>query len=185
MNNSFYKIGFFVLLGIIIVGSIYLFVSAPGKSTDGFKEKHKVSDSLAKTEKDTPKMTSPQEERYRRLVDSVQMVKDSINSVVAFMIDSIDLKVLAIDQRNVYAETFNTLARIKLHMDFILDNERLRLLKTESDKLASVIAKYDKKKEKLNNLSNRLKTLTSFIKITIDVLVLAASKGKIVAPPQT
>ncbi len=100
------------------------------------------------------------------------------------MNDSIDLKELPAAQRNVYAETFNTLARLNLHMDFRLDNERLALLKTESGKLEPIIAKYDKKKEKLNSLCNKLKRLTAFIKTTIDVLVFAASKGIIVAPPK-
>ena len=179
MKHNFYKIGFFVLLAVIIVGLVFIYCSS--KTSKGvLPPVHPPRDSVDIT----LDSTSSANAELHHLMDSVEMVKDSINTIVTFMNDSIDLRPLSQDQRNVYAQTFNSLARIKLHLDFKLDNARLKQLNIEGDKLQLVITKYDKKKEILNSLSNRLKGLASFIKGTIDVLVFAASKGIIVAPPQ-
>jgi hypothetical protein len=134
--------------------------------------------------KDTTKLT-PEEKRLIRLVDSTFMVKDSINKVIAFMNDSIELQSLSREQLNNYSHTINLLGIIKIKMDLTLDNLRIQYLKGDRTQLEAVISKYDTKKEKLGKLANRLKFLSNFLKITIDVLSAAASHGIIVTPSKT
>ncbi len=73
MKTNFYKIGFFVLLAILIVGGFYVFIIT-----------HQFNAHFKGNVKDT---TAPatsvntQQEEYFRLLDSVQRVKDSINSL--------------------------------------------------------------------------------------------------------
>lgn len=179
MQNNFFKIGFFVLLGLIIIVLVYTLSANKNLQEEGTGGHVNVGDTTTTYQKTINDSTA---EELRRLTDSVQTVKDSILSVVIFMNDSIDLRTLTRDQRNVQAETLNNLARINLHLDFRLDNARLQLLKTETASLETIIGKYDKAKEKLNALSNRLKKITGIIKTTIDVLGFAVSKGIIVPP---
>jgi hypothetical protein len=180
MKSNFYKIGFFVLLAIIFIVVMYL--STENYRNEAFQEE---TTNASDTTTIVQKPITPEEEELRRLIDSVQMVKDSINRIVIFMNDSIDLKSLSSVQKNTFGETFNILARTKLHLDFKLDTARLKQLNTESSNLQAVVTKYKKNNEKLNTLSTKLKNLTSILKTTVNVLAFAASRGIIVPPPET
>lgn len=129
---------------------------------------------------DTTKLTAEQK-RFYRLIDSTRQVKDSINDVLAYM-DGINLDSLSKDQVENYAVTVNVLAGIKIKMDFMIDESRLKLLSSDTTKLASVITKYDKKKEILSRLSKRLASVTKFIKTAIDVIAVGVKAGIIVDP---
>lgn len=179
MKTKFYQIGFFVLLAIIILASISLLLTLNSKKNFSSAEEQQVEDTSRAN------IRNPQNEYYSRLSDSVQMVKDSIDLVVAFMQDSINLQGLPKDQQIAYGVSYNTLARIKLQMDFRLENERLQQLKIESDTLQSLITKFDKKKEQLNILSNKLERLTAFVKTAIGALAFGVSNGIIIEPSKT
>ena len=134
---------------------------------------------LGKPTKDTTNMTL-EEKRFIRLVDSTFMVKDSINKVISFMNDSVELKGLPQDQINNYSKTIDLLGEIKIKMDFNLDNFLLQFLKNDRTQLEMVITKYDKKRKTLDSLSKRLKNLSNFIKIALDIFSEAVSHNIIV-----
>ena len=77
------------------------------------------------------------------------------------------------------------LGQIKIKMDLNLDNIRLQFLKNDRMQLEAVITKYDKKRKSLDALSNRLKSLSNFIKIALDVFTTAASHNIFIRRPTT
>jgi hypothetical protein len=172
MKNNFYKIGFYTLLSILILGILFIkFNSQSGSTYSPNNNGNTKIDSV---------LLRPEEVAIQNLIDSVQIVKDSINNVENFMIDSIDLRKISLDQRNAYYETIYLLHSTKLHLDFKLDAVRLQQIKAEAANLQSVIAKYDNKKDKIDLLSNKLKNLTSTINSTLAVISSAVSRGLIV-----
>jgi hypothetical protein len=122
------------------------------------------------------------QKRLIRLIDSTTKVKDSINWVIAFMNDSIELTSLPKPQVDTYIRTMNLLGSIKIKLDVTLDLIRIQFLQSETVALSGIIEKFDKKRERLGRLAKRLSNLTGIIKTTLDVLSTAVSSGIIVSP---
>ena len=174
MKNNFHKIGFFSLKSLFALGIFYLlFISQTGCTNGTVNNADVKTDSV---------IINPQDFALQNLIDSVQIVKDSISNVENFMVDSIDTRKISVDQRNMYNETLALLHSTKVHLDFKLDAARLQQIKGEAANLESVIAKYDSKKGNIDLLSNKLKNLTTTINSTLAVISSAVSKGLIVTP---
>jgi len=139
---------------------------------------------LGKPSNDTSNMT-PEEKRIIRLIDSTFMVKDSINKIIDYMNDSIDLSQLSKDQLDNYGSTIGLLGRIKITLDLNLDKYRIKFLQQDGLALSNIISKFDKKVKTLSNFTKRLTSVSKFINITIDVLSSAIFQNIVVAPPKT
>ncbi len=116
------------------------------------------------------------------LSDSIFRTKDSIDMIRIFMNDSISLKELSENEKDVYFKTINTLGIIKIKLDLTLDKQRLELLKKDSKDLEVIIQKFDSRREQLSKLTKRLNSVTKIIKTTIDILMAAAKENIVVAP---
>lgn len=125
---------------------------------------------------------SDREKRILALSDSIFRVKDSIDLIRIFMNDSISLKELSENEKDIYFKTINTLGIIKIKLDLTLDKQRLELLKKDSKDLEVIIQKFDSRREQLRKLTKQLKSVTKIIKTTIDILMAAAKENIIVAP---
>jgi hypothetical protein len=131
------------------------------------------------TPRDTIGATAAQKQ-ILRLIDSTNMVKDSINKVLDYMNDSIPLKSLSDREFETYVNTLNTLSNIKIKMDLTIDQVRLAMLKADTDQLAATINRVSRQTEKLGKLARRLESLTKIIKQAINVFSAAISKGIII-----
>jgi len=139
---------------------------------------------LGKPSNDTSNMT-PDEKRIIRLIDSTFMVKDSINKIIDYMNDSIDLSQLSKDQRDNYGSTIGLLGRIKITLDLNIDKYRIKFLQQDGMALSSIISKFDERVRTLSIFTKRLTSVSKFINITIDVLSSAIFQNIVVAPPKT
>jgi uncharacterized membrane-anchored protein YhcB (DUF1043 family) len=144
----------------------------------------KLMQELGRKSFDTSNMTM-EEKRIVRLIDSTYMVKDSINEIINYMNDSIDLSILSKEQINNYSSTIGLLGQVKIRMDLNLDKYRIKFLQQDGIALSAIISKFDNNVKALSNLTNRLTKVSKFIKITIDVLSNAIFQNIVIAPPKT
>jgi hypothetical protein len=128
-------------------------------------------------------LTAPQE-RMRRLIDSTNLLRDSINIMGDETVNLLAIRTLDPQQRANLKSTFAVLGNLSLTLNFKLDNQRLAMIRDNAASLKTLVGSFDKKIEKLNKFSKLLDKFSKYLGIAIDVFSAAISQG-IITPKTT
>ena len=115
--------------------------------------------------------------RMLRLIDSTNMLRDSINRIGEKMIDLQGDVHLDKASKNSLRNGFAVLGDISLSLNFALDNQQLELLRQNATSLNSLVGTFNKKVDKLNRFSKMLESFTKYLGTAIDVFGAAVSQG--------
>jgi hypothetical protein len=121
------------------------------------------------------------QKRMIRLIDSTNLLRDSINIVGREIVRLLSTPQLEVDQANKLKTTFAILGNISLSLNFALDNQRLGMLREDAGSLKNIVGSFDRRIERLNKFSRLLDKFSKYLQVAIDVFAAAVSQGFIVS----